>query len=139
MQSQRETDRLKRRCMICWNGEIEDEMHFMLDCDVYDGSEGANVGRLFARTCETKERNSNTDKTRHSEDKERRRRKKEAVGGSYWRCNISKRAIETFGVHFLQTSNETQEQSRSVCFRPNDLTQHRDNKAKNNLGKEKEQ
>ncbi len=22
--------------MICCNGEIEDEMHFMLDCDVYD-------------------------------------------------------------------------------------------------------
>ena len=82
----------------------------------------ANVGCLFACTCETEERNGNTGKTRHSEREERGRGKKEAVGGSYWRRNTSKRAIETFGLHFLQTSNETQEQSRSVCLGPDDLT-----------------
>jgi hypothetical protein len=32
----RPLERGERRCMICCNGEIEDEMHFMLDCDVYD-------------------------------------------------------------------------------------------------------
>jgi hypothetical protein len=26
----------ERRCMICWNGEIEDETHFVLDCAVYE-------------------------------------------------------------------------------------------------------
>ena len=38
MQSQRdrplEVD--ERTCMICWKGEIEDETHFVLDCDVYE-------------------------------------------------------------------------------------------------------
>ena len=26
----------ERRCLICLSGEIEDETHFMLDCDVYE-------------------------------------------------------------------------------------------------------
>ena len=26
----------ERRCLICWNGEIEDETHFMLNCSVYE-------------------------------------------------------------------------------------------------------
>ena len=128
----RPLERCERRCMICWNGEIEDEMHFMLDCDVYDDLRERMMNAYSHALA--KQRKETATQTNLDIQKMRKEegRKKEAVGGSYWRCNTSKRTIETFGLHFLQTSNETQEQSRSVCFRPNDLKQHRDNKAKNN-------
>ena len=32
----RPLDVSERRCLICMNGEIEDETHFMLDCDEYE-------------------------------------------------------------------------------------------------------
>jgi hypothetical protein len=75
----RPLERCERRCMICCNGEIEDEMHFMLDCDVYDDLRERMLD-AYSRALAKQERNSSSNKIRHPEKEKRRRRRTLLVG-----------------------------------------------------------
>ena len=95
----RPLDVSERRCLICMNGEIEDETHFMLDCEEYEDLRQIGCGLKDT----LKEATTNRDREREKDGG----REKENHGGSDGRVVYLRTRSESSSAAFLQAGNET--------------------------------
>ena len=103
----RPLDVSERRCLICMNGEIEDETHFMLDCDEYEDLRQRMLD-VVSRTLSRQLQPIEIEKREKDGGRE-----KENHGGSDGRVVYLRTRSESSSAAFLQAGNETQKHDRS--------------------------
>ena len=90
----------ERRCLICTSGEIEDETHFMLGCNVYEDLRQRML-EVVSSTLSRQLQPIETETTRKTEEG----RKK--IGGSDGRVVYLRTRSESSSAAFLKAGNET--------------------------------
>ena len=105
----------ERRCLICMNGEIEDETHFLLDCCVFEDLRQEMLDVVSSTLSRQRQR---IEVGTARKDEEGRKKILAALGGELF---TSEPETESSCAAFLQAGDETQEQDRSGSIGPKDM------------------
>ena len=94
----RPLDVSERRCLICMNGEIEDETHFMLDCEEYEDLRQRMLDVVSSLTLSRQLQPIEIEKERNTEEG---RKKIMALMGEMFTSEPDLRAVKRLGIFLV--------------------------------------